>query len=98
MFTFENGNIYDSKKNLISTMGILYDADGYILLSVGEESIIKTKYEALQLTAARLQCGIKPVMLSITVTAENGKQLCEDINHMFECTRYIEQWLKKLAA
>lgn len=96
MFFYENGEIKSSYGETIQKIGILYDEDDCILMSIGDAKHVRKKYNAAVKALGKMTMIIKPAFMEIKVTKDNAKALCEDVNEMLACTGFLKKWINKI--
>lgn len=93
MFKVENGKLVSVENGTVfNDFALLVDTDGYVLLCCGDVKIVSAKHQVLMQAERVFKSGMNPVLIVPDVIDD---KFCEELNHMFECTSYIETWCKE---
>lgn len=92
MFEYKDGTLVAKETGVTyDRFAILFDGDGSVMLCYGDVEIVTAKYMVLCKAEIMSKVGFKPILVVIDDITE---ELCEEMNHMIECTGYSEVWLK----
>lgn len=92
MFKFEDGKIVSESGHKFNDFALLIDLDGYVLLCCGDVKTVSAKHMVLVQAERAFGSGMQPALIVPDVINE---KFCEELNHMFDCTSYVEIWCKE---